>query len=158
MKNMIKILKISGIICILIGLIIIIINYFLDGSFFGKIVISYNDNSMPSSSYKGIIEKISRTGYIEEKRYCGTADCNSPSTHKYNFRLTKNEYKKIIKLYKLNNKSISDILIYISKDNKTMCKVDNDSLCESTDDLNKDKIVTYREFANNWLDIIIKEN
>lgn len=101
------------------------------------------------------INKITKVLHVKVDKGCNggaldVADCGSDN--KYSIKLTKDEYKNIMKLW--NDKRIlSPILEDLGKNDKVLYKSYKDYYADDIEeynklDLNSDGIVTYREFGN----------
>lgn len=148
-------LKGKGLLIILVLVIIIMLIFFFTIQMY-----TYTDQYAPSVTYKIRINKITKT--LKGKFYhsCSAADCDS-TTYKYSIKLTKDEYKKIMKLWD-DKESLSPILESLCENDKIFYKSFEDSHEESLEDYNKmdlnsDDKITSREFANQWLNDVINE-
>lgn len=122
---------------------------------------TYRAYPFPGVTYRIRINKITKVVHGYFYHSCSAADCEGKK-YKYSVKLTNDEYKKIMKLW--NDKdSISPILESICEDDKVFYSSFEDSHEDSIEEYNKmdtnsDGKITSREFANNWLDIVIEEN
>lgn len=115
---------------------------------------TYNDGYAPGETYKIRINKITKVMHGKFKHQCSTVD-NCDKTYRYSVKLTKDEYKKVMKLWN-NKKTLSPILESICENNKVLAKS-----CEEWEkefygdleeckefDLNSDGKITSREFGD----------
>lgn len=152
MKNALEGKKVLMILVLVIIIILIL--------FFTIQMYTYTDQHAPSVTYKIRINKITKTLNGKFYHSCSAADCDS-TTYKYSIKLTKDEYKKIMKLWD-DKESLSPILESLCEDDEIFYKSFEDSREESQEDYNKldlnsDGKITSREFANQWLSDVINE-
>lgn len=150
-----KVLKGKGFLIILVLVIIIMLILFFTIQMY-----TYTDQHAPSVTYKIRINKITKTLNGKFYHSCSAVDCDS-TAYKYFIKLTKDEYKKIMKLWD-DKESLSPILESLCKNDEIFYKSFEDSSEESIEDYNKldlnsDGKITSREFANQWLIDVINE-
>lgn len=117
---------------------------------------SYNDHTIPSTTYKIRLNKITKTvngTFI----HTSSAVEGKDTVYKYSVKLTNDEYKKIMKIWK-DKDSLSPILETICENDKIFYNSIEDSYEDNKDEYNKmdansDGKVTSREYADNWLNI-----
>ena len=123
---------------------------------------SYRDY-FPGVTYKIRINKITKVLYGNFYHSCSAADCEGTTyKYKYSVKLTNDEYKKIMMIWN-DKKSLSPILESLCENDKVFYSSFENSFEDSIEDYNKmytnsDGKITSREFADNWLDIVIEEN
>lgn len=120
----------------------------------------YTENYIPPVTYKIKLSFSTGELYVYEYHSCSAVDCDGDSFENAVF-LTDQELEKISIITKENNydkEYLSSALSSLVRDTDEMAQID-DALWEyyKDCDFNDDGVVTYREFGNNYLDMIIEE-
>ena len=141
---------------VLITIILILLIIFL----FPIKMYTYEDHTIPGNKYKIKLNTITKELKGEFHHYCSFEDCET-SIYKYSITLTKDEYKKIMKLWN-DKEMLSSILETLCENDKIFYNSFEDSREENLEDYNKldlnsDGKITSREFGNRWLDYAISE-
>lgn len=120
------------------------------------IKIKYRTNLEPVYYYSVEISRISKKLKIVENKYCSEEDCNDELVRK-SINLTNQEYAYIKNILSQNydKATFMNAISALTKDDKEMFSRGQDGY-EDKDDLNKDGVITYREFANSYLEILSK--
>ncbi|MBR1416674.1 MAG: hypothetical protein IJ572_02530 [Bacilli bacterium] len=134
--------------------------------YYGVLELELKDDSIPSSTYNIKLDFDKGSLYTKLVRNCSTIECNNNASEK-NITITHEEMQKVWNItkrddYEDKKSYLIKALQNLSEDSKVMAnKKDyedywNDIYLEN--DLNSDSVVTYREFANHWLDVLLKDN
>ena len=96
---------------------------------------------------------------IVTKNFCSAVDCETTVT-KCSVKLTNDEYEKIMLIWD-NKRDLSPILNRICKNDSVMYEsFEESTISDKTKyekvDTNSDGKISNREFANNWLNIVIE--
>ena len=131
----------------------IVIIIFIIYKAFGTIKIEYED----SLNYKITITKITKSLNIETIKYCDVLESCTNEISKNKISLTSEEYKKIKNILRqknYNKKHLVNALDTLAKNEKIMFK-NGEEFYDLKEDLNKDGIITYREYGNIYLNNLI---
>ena len=139
---------------LLVFIIAIISLIILDKIFI--INIEYKTDTTPTSSYIVEINRLTKNLKLHENNFCVDKNCSDELIRK-SIKLSKEEYRYIKLILKQDyNKSLfMNAISALVKDQNIMFSLGENGY-EESDDINKDGIVTYREFANNYLSILSK--
>lgn len=120
------------------------------------IEISYKTTREPYSTYNVEISKITKKLKMYENNYCVDDECNNELIRK-SIKLTDREYSYIKDILRqnYNKESFMNAISALVKDEAKMFEADEEGY-EESDDLNSDGVVTYREFADSFLEILAK--
>ena len=151
-----KLIKIGSIIAAIIIVILILSRK--------NIVLKVSEDYLPASTIFIKINPNNKKMYVKETRYssayCEKSTCDPTVTEK-NTVLNEEEFKlvkKILRKFLLSKEEKEDLaeaLTTIADDDKVFYKKE-DQYYEQEVDLNNDGIITSREFAYNWLNVILK--
>ena len=120
------------------------------------IKIKYRTNLEPVHYYSVEISRINKKLKIVENKYCSEEDCNDELVRK-SINLTNQEYAYIKNILSqdYDKATFMNAISALTKDDKEMFSRGQNGY-EDKDDLNKDGVITYREFANSYLEILSK--
>ena len=140
-----------GMIVFLVIIILFIVNIL-------PIHITYDDQSIPSTTYNIQINRRTKKMTVLENHSCSTVDCNNEIIEN-EITLTNEEFgiiQKILKLEKEKENLVS-ALSSLAEGEKELYKKGEDYF-EEEEDLNHDGLVTSREFGLFYLKSILEEN